>query len=175
VARETARTHSFKQERDDPRGLIGREIVPSKRLLARLRESSFTAGAPVTMDFMSSVESESPGFVALALAAGHRTFSPVFLREQPDNQVCRFRCWLRPGLNLASSPVTADDEALSSNHFSCCHFVTPLFLESRKAENPPISCNALDCRVLHLARFQPFQYGMNTCEWIGRVSLEIKT
>lgn len=60
---------------------------------------------------MGSVESESPGFVVLTSQAGHGLSPLVFLREKPDNEVCRFRCGLRPRLNLALPSVDADGRA----------------------------------------------------------------
>jgi len=71
-------THSLKQEGDDLRGALSRDVVPSEGLLARLRESGLTTGAAITLDFVSPVESKSLGFVVLAFEAGSLALLPCF-------------------------------------------------------------------------------------------------
>jgi len=111
-----ANAHSFQQERDDLAGLLSRDVAPSKRLVARFRERSLASRAAIPLDSMASVESEPLCFVVLAFEAGHVGFSLVFSSEKPNNEVCRFRCGLRPRLNLAPSLAQTRGGVFSSSH-----------------------------------------------------------
>ena len=100
-AGDGANTHTFKQETDDLRGLLSRNVVPSKRFVARFRKCGVTSGAAITLDSVASVESEPFCFVVLAFDAGHVGFSLVFLREKPDNHDLGPECGLLPRLDSA--------------------------------------------------------------------------
>jgi len=110
--RNSADTHSFKQERGDLRRLVGVCIVPSQRPLARLRKRGVAAGAAITLNSLASVESESFCFVVLASQAGHVASPLVFLREKPDNQSLGSECGHRPRLDSASLPAQTGGGAL---------------------------------------------------------------
>jgi len=101
--RDGAYAHSFHQERDDLSGFISRNVVSSKRSLARRSERSLAIGAAVTLDFIATVESESSSFGVLATLAGHGLSPLVFLREKPDNQSLGSECGLLPRLDSAPS------------------------------------------------------------------------
>lgn len=96
-----AHAHSFEQKLDDLRGLFGRDIVASKRLMARLSECRFASGATVTLDSATSVEAKSFCFVVVTADTSHVGFSLVFLLEKPDNQSLGSECGLRPRLDSA--------------------------------------------------------------------------
>lgn len=104
--------HAFEQKLHDLRGLFGRDVVASERLVARLRECRFAGGATVTLDAIAA-ESESLRFGMLAFDAGHVGFSLVFLREKPDNQLCGSECGLRPRLDSALPVAETTGRAFS--------------------------------------------------------------
>ncbi len=112
-ARDSANTHSLKQERGDLRCLVSVGVVPSKRPLARLRKRGITAGAAITLDSFPSVESEAFYFVVLASQAGHMASPLVFLREKPENQGLGSECGLRPLLDSSLPSVSADGREFS--------------------------------------------------------------
>lgn len=99
-AGDGADTHALKQECYDLCGLLGRNIVPSKGPLTRLRECGLARGAAVALNLVASVESESLCFGVFATDAGHVGFSLVFLREKPDTQILGSECGLRPRLDF---------------------------------------------------------------------------
>jgi hypothetical protein len=106
-ARDCADRHSFGQKSDYLGGLPNREIVASKRPMARLREGILAGGAAIALNPVRAVESESLCFGVFATDTGHVWFSLVFLREKPDNQGLGSRCGLRPRLDSARQMVTA--------------------------------------------------------------------
>jgi hypothetical protein len=79
-ARHGANTHTLKQERGDLRRFFSRDVVASKRLLARSDERGVSRITAVSLNPQSSVGSKRFSCPVLASQAGHRAFPLVFLR-----------------------------------------------------------------------------------------------
>ena len=130
-------THALKQERDDLKGGLSRDVVPSKRLLARLRAGRLTAGATIPLDSEASVGSESLCFMVLALEAGHGRFSLVFSWEKPEND------FLRVQMRASSAFEFALLEARTSNR---AFLFRSLFYASNLSDKFAKSLSEIDYR-----------------------------
>jgi len=116
--------HSFQQERDNLRGFLGRDAVPSKRSIARLGESAFTSGAAITLDSVASVESKPLCFGVFAANTSH--FRPCL--SCGGSRKCFLRSALRltPRADLAPLPAVTGSGDFSIYSFRETTYPLPL-------------------------------------------------
>lgn len=166
-----ANAHAFQQERDDlSRGFRG-DVVPPERFIARFGECGLAGRATETLDSISSVESESLCFGVFAADACHVGFSLVFLREKPDNQLCRFGCGLRPRSNHAPSLAETSGGALS--------FLLQLVRQptnfAHVSLRHPIYRNTFYLRGFDFPWLGSAQRCGHRCQWVALVLCEVKS
>jgi hypothetical protein len=190
-AGDGADAHSFKQKRDDLRGPVRRDVMPSQRLLARLGERGLANGAAITLNLEASVGSESFCFGVFAADACHIGFSLVFLREKPDNHDLGSECGLRPRLDSASPLAETSGEALPANsllwpvvsgqwslffgRYFCKYLLSRRRLvKPRESENPTVRGDAVNHDSFDIARLESLNRCIYRRERIGAVLAEIE-
>jgi hypothetical protein len=170
-ARDGANAHSFKQESDDLRGSLCRNVVASERFLAGFREGTFAGGATESLNLSASVGSKSVCFGVFAADTCHVGFSLVFLREKPDNHDLGSECGLPPRLDSALPSARTDGRALCYSFLPCEMFPV---LPAREPANPAVGRNILDCYGLYFAVTHALQSSGHRRQRIRRVIGEIK-
>lgn len=191
-ARYGADAHAFEQELRDLCGLFSRNVVTSKRLLARFGKSGIAGRAAITLYFVA-IESKTLCFGVLAADARHGLFSLSFLCEKPYNQVLGFDCGLRSLLNQAPSLALTSDGAFSFHvaQFPPRSWINPHRLQkliglcgrlrdisapkSRKPKYPTIGGNTFNHGSAHLVRFESTQRRRNRSQRVGRICSKVKT
>lgn len=162
-ARHRTDANSFEQEFYDLRGCFGLDVVTTKRLLARLREGSFTSRAAEALDSFPSVKPESLRFGMLTTDARHGL---LFLRKKPYNQSLGFECGPCSRLNHAPS--------LAETSGGVLFFLSSRRWKRRQFVDPTICRFIFRChRIVHFSfEDQSLQNRVNRCEQVSGISFE---